>query len=141
MANWTLKNLSLRGISACLPKNIVYTKDMSIFTKEDCEKFLENVGIESRRIAPEGVCASDLCYEAAEKLIGNLNWDKKDIQAIVFVSQTADYFLPATSCIAGVSSRNAVSCGCGTARCSRKSSPLPAGTSSAPTATGTTTTS
>lgn len=99
MANWTLKNLSLRGISACLPKNIVYTKDMTIFSKEDCEKFLENVGIESRRIAPEGVCASDLCYEAAEKLIAELGWNKEEIGALIFVSVTADYRSPMTSCI------------------------------------------
>ncbi len=33
------------------------------------------------------------------QLITDLGWDKKDIGALVFVSQTPDYILPATSCI------------------------------------------
>ena len=37
--------------------------------------------------------------EAAEKLIADLGWGKKEIEALVFVSQTADYVLPATACI------------------------------------------
>lgn len=36
---------------------------------------------------------------ATEKLIEELNWDKSEIEALVFVSQTPDYILPATSCI------------------------------------------
>lgn len=42
---------------------------------------------------------SDLCVAAAEKLISDLGWEKNDIEAIVFVSQTTDYYLPATACI------------------------------------------
>ena len=40
-----------------------------------------------------------LVDSSAEKLIADLNWNKEEIGAIVFVSQTADYWLPATSCI------------------------------------------
>ncbi len=36
---------------------------------------------------------------AVNQLITDLGWDKKDIGALVFVSQTPDYILPATSCI------------------------------------------
>lgn len=99
MANWTIKNVKLVGVSACVPKNKVLTVDMPIFEKEDCEKFLENVGIESRRVAANGICASDLCYEAAEKLISELKWAKDEIEALIFVSITADYRSPMTSCI------------------------------------------
>ena len=35
----------------------------------------------------------------AEKLIADLGWDKKEIEAIIFASQTPDYILPATACI------------------------------------------
>ena len=50
MANWTIKNIALRGVTACVPNNKIDTKDMPIFTHEECEKFLEGVGIESRRV-------------------------------------------------------------------------------------------
>jgi 3-oxoacyl-[acyl-carrier-protein] synthase-3 len=86
-------------VAACVPKNKVDTKQMTIFTKDECDKFLENVGIESRRVATEGVCASDLCFKAAEKLIDELHWDRSEIDALVFVSVTADYRSPMTSCI------------------------------------------
>ena len=99
MANWKIKNISLRGVTACVPKNKVDTKDMPIFSPKDCEKFLEGVGIESRRVAEPGVTASDLCYEAAEKLIAELGWTKEEIGALIYVSITADYRSPMTSCI------------------------------------------
>ena len=99
MAKWVIKNVKLVGMSGCVPKNNVLTVDMPIFNKEESEKFLENVGIKSRRVAINGICASDLCYEAAEKLISELNWDKSEIDALIFVSITADYRSPMTSCI------------------------------------------
>ena len=36
---------------------------------------------------------------AAERIIADLGWDKSDIEALVFVTQTPDYILPATSCV------------------------------------------
>lgn len=99
MAEWNIKNFSLKGIAACVPKNEVKTCDLGIFTPEENIKFLENVGIESRRVAQKGVTASDLCFEAAEKLLGKLKWDHSDITALIFVSVTADYRSPMTSCI------------------------------------------
>lgn len=99
MANWIIKNVKLVGVSACVPKKTLHTEDMTIFHGDECEKFLNTVGIKSRRIAPSGVCASDLCYEAANKLIAELDWDKNEIDALIFVSITADYRSPMTSCI------------------------------------------
>lgn len=40
-----------------------------------------------------------MCYHAAEKIIKELNWEKASIDAIIFVTQTPDYILPASSCI------------------------------------------
>lgn len=47
----------------------------------------------------ETYTTSDLCYDAAERLISDLKWDRSEIDAVIFVSQNADYFLPATACI------------------------------------------
>lgn len=55
MAKWVIKNVKLVGMSGCVPKNNVLTVDMPIFNKEESEKFLENVGIKSRRVAINGV--------------------------------------------------------------------------------------
>ena len=58
---------------------------------------MESTGVKERRI--DNLTTSDLCVPAAEQLIKDLSWDKQDIDAVVFVSQTHDYLLPATACI------------------------------------------
>lgn len=99
MAFLEIKNVALRGVAACVPAKTVETKDFSFFTLEEAEKFTKTTGIERRRVVENGVCTSDLCYTAAEKLITELKWDKSEIDALIFVSNTPDYRTPATSCI------------------------------------------
>ncbi|MEG0890831.1 MAG: ketoacyl-ACP synthase III [Bacteroidales bacterium] len=99
MAVLDIPNVVVRGISVCVPRNIEENKDFQCFHNDDFEKFLSATGIERRRIASPGVCASDLCFEAARKIICELNWEASDIDCLIFVSQTPDYILPSTSCI------------------------------------------
>jgi 3-oxoacyl-[acyl-carrier-protein] synthase-3 len=61
------------------------------------DNFLSTTGIQAHRKASNEVTTSDLCYAAAENLIEELKWNKSEIDAIVFVTQTHDYILPATS--------------------------------------------
>ncbi|MCX6235994.1 MAG: ketoacyl-ACP synthase III, partial [Bacteroidia bacterium] len=94
-----IKNVAVRGVAACVPKRVIENRDCPMFSIEELEKFFFSVGIERRHCVEEGVCSSDLCLSAAEKIIQDLNWDKSEIGALVFVSQTPDYRNPATSCI------------------------------------------
>ena len=50
-------------------------------------------------MASEGQTASDLCLEAAEKLLKELGWEKEDVDCLLFVSHSPDYRYPATACI------------------------------------------
>lgn len=100
MAYLTVNNVAIKGISACVPK----TKDENItsplfLSEEEANKFIVSTGIERRRIANSKTTTADLCYHAAEKLISELDWNKDEIECLVFVTQTPDYILPATSCI------------------------------------------
>lgn len=63
------------------------------------ENFIKATGVKSRRCSYENQTTSDLCYEAAACLIKELGWSKTEIEALVFVTQTPDYLLPATSCV------------------------------------------
>lgn len=102
MAFLEFKNVRIAGISAGVPENVIsnYNLKSGIDISSDYtpEAFVETTGVKERHCSYT-LCTSDLCYAAAEKLISELSWDKKDIEALVFVSQTADYFLPATACI------------------------------------------
>ena len=56
-----------------------------------------SIGVQERRIAADEVCASDLAYKAAKKLIQDNEIDPTSIDALFFMSQTADYRIPATA--------------------------------------------
>ncbi|MGV8093734.1 MAG: ketoacyl-ACP synthase III [Mangrovibacterium sp.] len=98
MAFLNVPDVVIRGISACVPKKIDENKDYPI-GEEDKIKLISSIGVERKRIVDDNTCASDLCYKAAEKLIEELKWKKNEIDCLIFVTQTPDYFLPATSCI------------------------------------------
>jgi 3-oxoacyl-[acyl-carrier-protein] synthase-3 len=98
MAYLSIPNITIKGISACVPKYIDDNKDYPI-AEEDKTKLIAAIGVERKRIVDNETCTSDLCYKAAEQLIEELKWDKKDIDCLIFVTQTPDYILPATSCI------------------------------------------
>ena len=102
MAFLEFKNVRIAGMAAGVPEHISSNLHPD---KEDCvssdyspEDFVKTTGVEERRTSST-LCTSDLCYAAAERLIADLGWEKKEITGILFVSQTADYILPATACI------------------------------------------
>jgi 3-oxoacyl-[acyl-carrier-protein] synthase-3 len=97
MACLKVENAKISGISACVPKQIDENRSSRLFNEKSLNIFLNTTRIERRRKAPNGICTSDLCVAAAESLISSLQWDKTDISIIVFVTQTPDYIMPATS--------------------------------------------
>jgi 3-oxoacyl-[acyl-carrier-protein] synthase-3 len=99
MALFKTNNVSIKGISACVPKEKIYTKDYIHFNDSEKDLFIKNVGIVERRVAPDEITTSDMCFKSTEKLISELNWNKQDIDCLIFISQSPDHFLPATSII------------------------------------------
>ena len=100
MALLTVKNVRVSGIAGCVPTKSEENWGHKVFESvEDSEKFISSTGVERRRIAGDQVTTSDLCFHAAEKIISELNWDRESIDCLIFVTQTPDYILPATSCI------------------------------------------
>ena len=91
--------MSLRGVTGTVPNNPVKSADLPIFNQEEADTFDKTVGILSRYIAPENVCASDLCQDAGERLLNALGWEKETVDVLLFVSVTGDYKTPPTSAI------------------------------------------
>ncbi len=87
------------GISSAIPERTLTVADVAqIFGAVEARKICENTGVQTRHIVPDGVCTSDLCFAAAERLIAEIEWERDSIDALIFVSQTPDYVMPATSC-------------------------------------------
>jgi len=97
MAFLQVNNVKISGLSACVPKQIDENVNFPMFDNESYKNFVATTGIERKRITSSEICTSDLCVVAAEKLIADLGWNKEEIALLVFVTQTPDYILPATS--------------------------------------------
>lgn len=100
MAIMTFDGVGIKALAAAIPhtiiKNYEYTE---YFDAETVKQIVDKVGIYERRFADEETCSSDLCYAAAEKLINDNDIDKSEIDLLIFISQTPDYRMPATSVI------------------------------------------
>lgn len=97
MALWEIKNVAVRGVTGTVPNHAVKTADFDIFTQEEADIFNNTVGIKNRYIGPDDLCTSDLCQDAAERLLTALGWEKETIDVLVFGSVTGDYKTPPTA--------------------------------------------
>ena len=97
MALWKIKNVAIRGVTGTVPNHAVKTSDFDIFSQEEADMFDNTVGIKNRYIGPDELCTSDLCFDAAQRLLDDLGWGRESIDVLVFGSVTGDYKTPPTS--------------------------------------------
>ena len=99
MAIFSVPNVKITGLAGAIPKKEIDNRDYEWISEAERELFIKNTGVEKRHVVPgiRSTTTSDLCVEAAEKLIEELEWEKSEIECIIFVSQSRDYILPQTS--------------------------------------------
>lgn len=99
MALFTFDGVGIAAMSAAVPKRVIKNREYTdVFSQEEANEIVDKTGIEERRFSDVETCSSDLCFAAAEKLIADNNVNKEEIDLLVFISQTPDYRMPATSC-------------------------------------------
>ena len=95
-----INGIKISGVCSCLPENI---REVSSFTDKFGEKPIKRLkkstGVEAMHYVSDGQTASDLCFEAAKKLLAELKVKAEDIDGIVFASFSPDYKGPPTSVI------------------------------------------
>lgn len=100
MATITYHNVGIKAMAACVPSNITYNRDLvGLMSQEEVDKMIDSVGIHERRVSSSDICASDLCYKAALRLMEDNQIDPNSIDMLLFMSQSPDYKSPATSCL------------------------------------------
>lgn len=99
MAYFKINNVQISGVSAAVPKAVESNWDYDILSETEKKLLIKTTGVEEKRRAPKGMTTSDLCFAAATKLIADLDWNATDIDILIFVSQSSDYYLPATAII------------------------------------------
>lgn len=100
MATGIINNVEIKGIACAVPDCLRSSEEYNdIFGEEAVRKFVNMTGIKTRRVAIEEQCASDLCYVAAKNVIEKLEWEPSSIDALILITQTPDYAVPATACV------------------------------------------
>jgi 3-oxoacyl-[acyl-carrier-protein] synthase-3 len=100
MAFLQFQGISIKALAAAVPKNKIVNKNYTDhFSAEEVNEIVIKTGIEERRFAPSSMTASDLCFAAAESILNKLQIERSEIDVVLFVSQTADYRMPATAII------------------------------------------
>jgi 3-oxoacyl-[acyl-carrier-protein] synthase III len=76
-----------------------FDDEYSVFklSEDKARRFKKMMSLDRHRIAPPGVCSSDLCMFALQQLLNEGKLKKEEIGALIFVSQTPDYIMPPTS--------------------------------------------
>ena len=98
MAFVQYEGVGITAMSAAVPKCVIKNREYTdVFSLKEANEIVDKTGIEERRFADSETCSSDLCYAAAEKLIADNHIDREEIDLLVFISQTPDYRMPATS--------------------------------------------
>lgn len=89
----------IAGIVSCVPKQVIDNAYFAPqFTAAAIVDVTKMIGVKTRRWVVAGQSAADLCCAAGQCLLVALGWHRDSIDALIFVSQTPDFKLPATAC-------------------------------------------
>lgn len=94
-----LNDIKIIGVAAAVSNNWTSLLDCSSEDESVIKKFTKKTGVTGRYNAGLQQPTADFCYAAAKKLLETKNIDKTEIGVLIFVTQTADYTLPATACL------------------------------------------
>ena len=98
---YDVPKVHIAAVRAAVPKNEIRLEDEKEFYGGSLKKIARlrtTLGMDRRRICPPDVTASDLCESAAVRLFADYPHFRQKIDALVFVSQSPDWFQPATAC-------------------------------------------
>lgn len=91
---------AVTSIEYHLPERRLTNQELAAeFPEWGAEKIAAKTGIRYRHIAAEGELSSDLAYAAAIKLFGSGVISPREVDYILFCTQTPDFAFPTTACL------------------------------------------
>lgn len=94
--------VKILGICVSVPNNKIHIDDEleSLFNNDlkTLKRMKKVIGLNTRYICDENICVSDLGALAANELLQGLNIDRKNLDALIVVTQSPDFFMPSTAC-------------------------------------------
>lgn len=102
----------IKDIAYHLPTHVVSNQEIvNEFPEWSVEKIAGKVGINERHVTISDETATDLAIAAAEKLFAQGRISRKEVDFVLFCTQSSDYKLPSSACI--IQDRLGLSTNCG----------------------------
>lgn len=98
--NFKFKNKRVSGILTVLARDEFRFEDEFTrygLTQENAARYQKTMGFGNHRIARADACASDMSVFGLDYLFQNGLLRKDEVDGLIFISQTPDYFMPPTS--------------------------------------------
>jgi len=100
MSFLTIDKVKIVGLAACVPPTVEENLTLPIFADEsEAKRVIASTGIERKRVVKPGTTASDLSFQAINRLLDKLQWSADSIDALIYVCTSRDYIAPITSAI------------------------------------------
>lgn len=97
----TVSGVRIRAVAGSLPRSVVdVVRDLSeLGAEDDLRRLVLNTGISSFHQVAPGQTSSDLAFEAGKRLLEMEGVSPDEVDALVFVTQTPDFLLPASGAL------------------------------------------
>ena len=102
MAKCSFNRVQIGGVVACAPRSEkCIDEEIDLFggNVQQIERLKRTIGLDRRRVVKPGTTAADLCEYAARRLFESLNLSIEEVDAVIFVTQTADYPQPCNAAV------------------------------------------
>ena len=87
-------------LAGFLPERTLTNEELAgLYPEWPAEKILSKTGIRARHVAADDQTATDLAYEAANRLFAQGEVRREDIDFIILCTQAPDYVLPTSACL------------------------------------------
>lgn len=101
MTTSVFSKAKISGIVSCVPAKSINIEDevdrLYGGNMRQVEAIKKSIGLMKRHVVEDATTTADLCEAAANKLISGMGLDRDSIDALILVTQTPDYFQPATA--------------------------------------------
>ena len=100
MITSTFNNIEISALATAVPTKWTPIEEFDTHANlNEIKSFKKSVGVEGHYDAAERQTASDFAYVAAKAVLKHKKVQSKNVGLLVFVTQTPDYFVPATACV------------------------------------------
>ncbi|MDA0839211.1 MAG: ketoacyl-ACP synthase III [Planctomycetota bacterium] len=90
---------SIAGVGKYLPPKVLTNHDLSKLVDTSDEWIVRRTGISERRVADDGVAASDLALPASQHALEHAGMTPEDLDLIIVATATPDMVMPSSACV------------------------------------------